>query len=229
MSHPALPGPLQESPDFPVAFRASEPVSGIVDACVILQHGVGGDEMNLAPLARHLPAHCVGVLTRGPLVLGPGQFGWFRVGFGATGPRIDAAEAEGARLRLLEFVQAIQRYYDIRPTRTLLAGFSQGGIMSASVGLSAPERVAGFAILSGRILPELAPQLAPRERLARLRAYISHGEADGTLPFAWAERAQAWLAELGVPHELHRYAAAGHELTPAMQADFLAWAGEVLA
>lgn len=219
---------LHEDPAFPVAFRVREPAVPTPSACVILQHGVGGNETNLAALAMHLPEDMLVVLTRGPLAFGPGQYGWFRVNFGATGPRLDPAEAERARRALLEFTAAIQARYGVAPERTVLAGFSQGGIMSASVALTAPRQLAGFAILSGRILPEIEPMLASSEELGRLRAFISHGELDNTLPVTWAERAQSWLEKLGVPHTVRRYPA-GHELTPAMANDFSGWLETVLA
>lgn len=47
--------------------------------------------------------------------------------------------------------------------------------MSASIGLTRPGALAGFGILAGRILPELAPQIAERAALGRLRAFIGHG------------------------------------------------------
>ena len=66
--------------------------------------------------------------------------------------------------------------------------------------------------------------LAPREQLATLDALLVHGRADDKLPVAWAERADAWLQALGVPHVL-RLHDAGHALTATMQADFLEWFG----
>jgi phospholipase/carboxylesterase len=218
---------LHEEADMPVTFRLREPVTEKPDVCVILQHGVGGNETNLAALALQLPPNALVMLTRGPLNFGPNQYGWFRVNFGANGPRLDPAEAERAREALLQVVQTTQQRYDISPKRTVLAGFSQGGIMSASVALTEPEKLGGFAILSGRILPEIEPQLASREHLAQLQAFISHGEFDNTLPVFWAERAQTWLEQLGVPLQAQRYPA-GHELTAAMQADFLAWLNRII-
>jgi phospholipase/carboxylesterase len=40
--------------------------------------------------------------------------------------------------------------------------------MSASVALTSPESVAGFGLLCGRILPEMATLMASRERLSAL-------------------------------------------------------------
>lgn len=153
-------GALQRGPGFELAFRLQQPAPAAPQACVILLHGVGGSEMNLAGLAAGLGRDTLVVVPRGPLEFAPGQFGWFRVAFTASGPRIEAAEAEDSRLALIRFVGQLQSVYGVVPQNTVIAGFSQGGILSASVGLSAPESVAGFGVLSGRILPELAPQIA---------------------------------------------------------------------
>ena len=168
------------------------------------------------------------VLPRGPLTLGPGQYGWFQVTFAATGPVIEEAQADSSRQLVTRFLAQLQASHGIAPAKTLIAGFSQGGIISASVALSAPESVAGFGILSGRILPELKPHLASRERLAHLRAFVGHGLQDNKLPVSWAERSDQWLEELGVAHET-RLHPGGHAVSGPMQADFVAWVRERLA
>lgn len=215
-------GALQRSPAFDLAFRLQQPVPAAPEACVILLHGVGGSEINLAGLAAGLSPDTLVVLPRGPLEFAPGQFGWFRVAFTASGPRIDAAEAEASRLALIRLVKQLQSAYGVAPQKTVIAGFSQGGILSASVGLSAPEAVAGFGVLSGRILPELAPHIADTTRLAHLQGFVGHGEHDTKLPVAWAQRAGQLLTDLGVPHQLHLYPI-DHGISADMQADFLVW------
>jgi phospholipase/carboxylesterase len=213
---------LQQSADFELAFRIKQPQPAQPKACVILLHGVGGSETNLADLAAGIGPDTLVVLPRGPLEFAPGQFGWFRVAFTASGPRIVESEAEQSRLTLIRFVELLQSAHGIAPQRTVIAGFSQGGILSASVALSAPERVAAFGVLSGRILPELQPHLADKQRLATLRAFIGHGEYDSKLPVMWAQRSDQLLTELGVEH-LTRLYPIDHSISPAMQIEFLEW------
>jgi phospholipase/carboxylesterase len=215
-------GPLQQDASFALPFRLRQPLPAKPRACVLLLHGVGGSEMNLAELAAGIGQDTLVVLPRGPLELALGQFGWFRVAFTASGPSIVAAEAEQSRQTLIRFIEQVQSAYGIAADDTLIAGFSQGGIMSASIALSAPEAVAGFAVLSGRILPELEPQVAAKDRLARLRGFIGHGEYDSKLPVAWAQRADQWLDQLGVSHVTRLYPI-DHGISAAMQADFLEW------
>jgi phospholipase/carboxylesterase len=221
---------LHSSPDFALTHQVLQPQPARPTALVLLLHGVGGSETNLIDMAAAIAAQQPGtlvVLPRGPLTLGPGQFAWFRVAFTANGPRIDAAEADSSRLALIRFVSQLQQVHGIAPQHTVVAGFSQGGIMSAGVGLTAPERVAGFGILSGRILPELEPHLAPPAQLTQLQAFVGHGEFDSKLPVAWAERSDLLLSTLGVTTQSRRYPI-DHGISAAMQADFLAWLKPVL-
>jgi phospholipase/carboxylesterase len=154
--------------------------------------------------------------------MGAQQFAWFRMNFTPAGPSIVPEEAEHSRKLLIHFVQQVQARYAIAAQNTVIAGFSQGGILSASVALSTPEILAGFGLLSGRILPELKPHLADPTRLAQLRAFVAHGDQDATLPVVWAQRSDQWLKELGVQNSSHRYPM-GHGVSAAMQADFLNW------
>lgn len=207
--------------DRSLAFHTKQPTAP-AQRLLVLLHGVGGNETNLAPLGDAMPADTRVILARGPLSLGASQHAWFQVSFGPHGPRPDLAAAESSRQQLARFITELQAEYGISPASTVVAGFSQGGIMSASLALTRPERVAGFGILSGRILPEMEPQLADRTALASLRAFISHGRDDTTLPVEWAQRADAWLTDLGVAHETRLYPG-GHGISQAMQDDFAAW------
>jgi 4,5-DOPA dioxygenase extradiol len=214
-------------PDAPAApaglsYQVRQPAPFAPTKCLFLLHGVGGNETNLMDFAESVDPHTLVVFVQGPLQLGAGQFAWFRVAFTANGPSIVPEEAESSRLSLIALVQKIQKQHAVSAEKTVIAGFSQGGIMSASVALSAPDIVGRFAILSGRILPELAPHIAEKSALQNLDAFVGHGEFDSKLPVFWAQRSDQWLNELGVAHTLKLYPI-DHGISPAMQADFMNW------
>ncbi len=189
---------------------------------LILLHGVGSNEANLADFAARLDPRLTVILARGPIAFGPAQFGWFNVRFTPAGPAIDAAQAEQSRRQLIAFAQGLPAAYEVDPARIWIAGFSQGGIMSASAALTAPDTLAGFGILSGRVLPEIAPLIAGKTALGRLNAFVSHGRHDQKLGIHFARSAQGLLQDLGVPLQYREYEA-GHELNEAMQRDFGDW------
>lgn len=210
---------------------ARDAQAGPARARLILTHGVGGNEMNMAALAAAVDPRVDVRLVRGPLVFAPGQFGWFQVSFGPSGPVIDALQAETGRERLIALAREWRRN-DAQaggaPLPTVVAGFSQGGIMSAISALTSPADLAGFGVLSGRILPEIAPVIASAEALAGTQGFIGHGRFDNKLPVDWAHRADRWLTELGVRHETHLYDL-GHEIDAQVVQDFCRWLAGPLA
>lgn len=203
------------------------PATGRAAGRLYLLHGVGGNETNLAALAPDLNPRIELVFVRGPLTLGCGQYAWFQVRFGPQGTVIDPAQAEDSRGRLLALVRSLGLADGHAPIPTVMAGFSQGGIMSASVALSAPDEVSRFAILSGRILPELEPHLASPEKLANVRALVMHGQYDDKLPVALAGQSDALLTRLGVPHDMRLYPV-GHALNADIVNDFSRWVDQQL-
>jgi phospholipase/carboxylesterase len=210
----------------PISELQQEPQSGLLyrrvigtetpRARLLLLHGVGGNESNLAGIAGFIPEGIEVLLVRSRLQIATDGFAWFQVNFTNEGPVIVEEQAESSRQKLVEFVTVLPQL------PTVIAGFSQGGILSASVGLSAPHCVAGFGLLSGRILPELAPHIASSEALSSLSAFVAHGHADNKLPVSWAQKADAWLSQLNVRHETHLYNMA-HEITAEEIEDFVQW------
>jgi phospholipase/carboxylesterase len=218
--------------DISFSDAAQEPKSGLFfrkgcassspKARLILLHGVGSNEANLAPLTASLPQELEILLVRGPLQVGPQGFAWYQVNFTSNGPSFNQEQAESSRQLLNQFIEALPKL------PTVIAGFSQGGIMSASLGVTEPEQVAGFAILSGRMLREIAPQIATPDRLQSASAFIAHGNQDNVLPVDWAKEADAWLDRIGVAHETRFYNMA-HEIIAEELADFSQWLTKTLS
>ena len=101
----ARPGELLSDPQLGLSYRLMQPVPAKPRRCVILLHGVGSNEVHMASLATSMPADTLVVLARGLLTLGPGQYAWFRVAFGANGPSINKEEAEHSRQTLIQWLQ----------------------------------------------------------------------------------------------------------------------------
>ena len=218
------PGALIQGDAYAFAFRLLEPQPDRVRRLLLLLHGVGGEEEQLATLGARVDSGTLVVLPRAQRSISGAGLGWFREGSGPDGPVVVAAEAEESRRKLIEFMRQLQSRFEVPPAHTVLAGFSQGAMLAASVALTAPEVLAGFVLCCGRVLTEVEAQLAPRAQLDRLEALVLHGRDDEILPRTWAERADAALNRLGVAHETRVYPA-GHALTPEMRDDFLAWFG----
>lgn len=198
------------------------PASARMRGLLLLLHGVGANEHSLTAVAAEQDPDIHVLLPRGPQNLGPSAHGWFEVRFTQSGPVINAEQAESSRRLLIEFIAAQRERLGLDREHTITAGFSQGGIMSASVALTSPESVGGFAILSGRILPEIEPLIPADIGQRGLRALITHGVHDNKLPHFLADRSSDRLRSLGVEHERLSYED-DHVLSPAMRRDFKRW------
>ena len=220
MLHESSFSEVTRDPESGLLFRKSRNASR-PKARLLLLHGVGSNEANLASLAASLPQELEILLLRGPVLAGPQGFAWYQVTFTSDGPRFNQEQAESSRRLLRQFIEGLPAL------PTVIAGFSQGGIMSASLGVTEPELVAGFGVLSGRMLREIAPQIASRDRLRSVSAFIAHGHRDSVLPVDWAKEADEWLDTIGVVHQTHFYDMA-HEIIAAELADFSQWLTKTL-
>jgi len=189
---------------------------------VILLHGVGGNEQNLFSFAPELPDNFVVVSARGPLTFGPNSFAWFQVDFSTGKPQINAEQAEKSRLLLIDFITDLKSEINFNPDEVYLMGFSQGGIMSYSVALTAPEKVKGIAVMSGRLLPEIKPFIADEKRLENLKIFISHGKQDAVLNYQYALDASDFLKTKNLNPNFHSYEE-GHTVNKQMFDDVNLW------
>lgn len=194
---------------------------------LILLHGVGSNERSMASLAGWFDPRFVVLSARSPIVLGPNSFAWFHVTFTSQGPVIIADEAVAGWRLIARFVDEAVAAYDADPGRVYLGGFSQGAIMSLATLLTAPERIAGAAVMSGRLLPEVQPHVAEASRLAGKPVLIVHGTHDEKLGIHFAREAQESLARLPVALT-YRELPMRHEVTEESLGIVSAWLSDRL-
>jgi phospholipase/carboxylesterase len=187
---------------------------------IILLHGVGSNEQDLFSLKLHLPNDYIFICPRGPYVMGAGIFAWYEVDY-STGKLIkNLEEEENSRRKLINFIAQVKAAYQL--DEIYLGGFSQGAIMSYSIGLTHPELVKGLIILSSRILAEIRPSVKKSLELEKLRVFIAHGTLDATMSVSCAREAKEFLENLGIHPSYHEYVM-GHQINKGVLKDLIAW------
>ena len=189
---------------------------------LLLLHGVGANERQMAQIAPAFDPRFVVVSVRSPLTIGPNAFAWFHVTFTAQGPVIVAEEAEAGWTLLSRFIDEAVVAYGADPARVFLAGFSQGGIMALATLLTAPEKVAGAVSMSGRLLPEVLPHAAAHEALREKPVLIVHGTDDEKLGIHLARWAREQLERFPLALT-YRELPMGHTITEESLAIVSAW------
>ena len=187
--------------------------AGEPEGVLVLLHGRGADEHDLAPLAdaldpeRRLAAY----LPRGPLSLPPGGAHWYvvrRVGFPDAATFLPTFEAASA------WVDAALADAGVAADRLVLAGFSQGAVMSYTLGL-APSRPRPAAILAfSGFVPRVEGFDLDLESRAGLPVSIAHGTYDPVITVDFGRDARDRLAAAGLD-VTYREDPVPHTIAPA--------------
>ena len=170
---------------------------GEPEGALVVCHGRGADEHDLAPLLDALDPErrLVGLLPRGPLALPPGGAHWYvvrEVGF--PDPRTFLPTFE----LLSGWVDAVVAEAGVPPERVVFAGFSQGAGMSYALALAASRpRPAGILAFSGFVPRVEGFELDPASR-AGLPVSIAHGTHDPIITVSFGREAKERLEAAGL-------------------------------
>jgi phospholipase/carboxylesterase len=201
------------------------PAAAEPEGALILMHGRGVDQFDLAPLLDILDPQqrLLGIAPGGPITdLPPGGRHWYavhRVGFP------DPATFRLTYRQLTSFLDGLLPQHGIAWDRTVLGGFSQGAVMAYACGLGQSRpRPAGILALSG-FIPEVEGW-SPDPELARgLPVFHAHGVADNVIPVEFARKARETLTALGADLTYHE-TPMGHAIDPRLLPEAEEWVRE---
>jgi len=207
-----------------LAHAIFEPAGDGPHPTIIALHGWGANAQDLLGLAPYL---CGGrflvICPQGPLEvpLGPRAvgYGWFPLTMGVPP---DVPEILSARDNLRAFLDSALSRYPIDRRKTVLLGFSQGGVMAYGLALGEPERFAALASLSSWLSKELVAAFSTKEIDGLPPMLVQHGSADELIQVERARESVETLRSLRAPLTYREYDM-GHEISPQSLADLSAW------
>lgn len=187
---------------------------------VVMLHGYGSHEHDLAGLAPWLPAGLPWVSLRAPGTTGFGGFEWYPISLP------DEPTGEGAEAS----VAAIWEYLDAKvgaARQVVPLGFSQGGMMALEMLRSRPARVAATVVLAGFVTEAGATADASLAEL-RPRVFWGRGLRDQVIWDAAVARTDTWLTE-HTRLTRREYPGLAHGIEPAEMDDVAAFLRDALA
>lgn len=182
-----------------------------IKKAIILLHGVGSNEKDLFGLSEYLPPDFYIISVRGKFTFSEGSYAWYQVDFSSGKPVFNKEQELQSRTAILTFIEQVKMKYGFN--EIYLGGFSQGAIMSYSIGLLHPEKMKGIICLSGRILQEIRSEVKMTGALNNLNVFLAHGTQDGTLSIDYAREAKNYLEQLQVKLRYYEFPM-GHQITP---------------
>lgn len=203
------------------------PVTGDPLGALVLFHGRGADERDLAPLLQVLDPdrRLVGITPRGPLSLPPGGAHWYavqRIGYP------DPTTFWEVYPRVAAWLDALPATTGVPIERTVIGGFSQGAVMSLALGLGAGRpRPAGIVALSG-FIPTVDGLELDLPARAGLPVVVAHGTRDPVIGIEWGHDARDRLGAAGVALT-YRESPMGHSIDPGLVPELREWVAATLA
>jgi phospholipase/carboxylesterase len=165
----------------------------------VLLHGRAGTREVIWMFERQVPPTAAVLSLQAPLPEPAplGGFSWWR---------LDADEEEriaAVRHAVERLADAIERFlelHELRPTRRIALGFSQGAALISAALLSQRLRVDGAALLAGFVVEPPAPATVPASFVhGKPRVFVAHGTKDEVISIERARRGAKLLASLGLP------------------------------
>lgn len=168
-----------------VARWSHEPGDRAGRPLLVLLHGVGSHEGDLAGLAPYLPQDYALVSLRAPLPHG-GGFSWYPLDVPG---RPDVVGVDDAAAAVLRFVDGLGDDH----TSVGLVGFSQGGSLALQLLRHAPERFSSAVVLAGFVAGD---EHEGDAEIAAVRpaVFYGRGDVDTVIPVDAVERTERWLA-----------------------------------
>jgi phospholipase/carboxylesterase len=195
----------------PIVHRV-RPAAGEPEGALVLSHGRGADELDLLPLLDLLDPEqrLVGLLPRGPLSLPPGGVHWYvvrEIGYP------DRETFTSTFAKASAWLDDVLGEAGVPIGRTVLGGFSQGAVVSYSLGLAASRpRPAGIIAMSG-FLPHVEGFELDLEGAEGMPVSVSHGTYDPVIPVDFGHDARDRLRAAGA--DVHyREDPVAHQIAP---------------
>jgi phospholipase/carboxylesterase len=181
---------------------------------VIWMHGLGADGNDFPPIIPELKlpkdAAIRFIFPHAPMMPvtcnnGYVMRAWFDILSMAGGSRAVNPDTVTASVELVRGLIKKENERGIPSDRIVLAGFSQGGAMTYTVGLTHPETLGGMMVLSGYIpTPEWVKTNA-QESNRHTPIFAAHGSQDEVLPITLGESARDLAQSLNDKVEWHSW------------------------
>ena len=188
---------------------------------LFLIHGYGSYEGDLFSFAQYLPNNYHIIALRAPIVLAEGSYAWYTITFDKDMNKWSNDE-EGIQSRdlIISNIEHHLKRLNSSKKNVDLLGFSQGAILSWSLGMSYPKSINRIMALSGFYNPKLDQESS--ESKADLKCFSSHGIIDPVIPVAHTRIGINNLREKGVSVAYKEYDAP-HTISPDNFRDLLQW------
>ena len=187
---------------------------------IFLLHGYGSNEEDLFSLKEFIPSNYIIISLRAPIIIGFNSYAWYTINFENSIDRwIDKDEAINSKNVIINDISLHMEDLGFKNKKISLLGFSQGAILSWSLGVEYPHLIKNILPLSGFYHSEITNSNSNYK--FKLNCFCSHGIHDPVIPISWA-RKDIELLKKNINIEFKEYQS-GHEINNENLRDIIKW------
>jgi phospholipase/carboxylesterase len=188
---------------------------------IVVLHGFGDRMSSYIGTAKNLcPDGAIGLYPESPFPFySNNEVGWTWEFWGDSLSTVTPDKSREASIRwILQTIDLVKKGYPVDPAKVFLTGFSQGGMLTYTIGLSHPELFRGLIPIGGFLTIPIDSIHPIDPKALEVPILILHGANDDVVEFKSAVEAQAKLKQFGIDAKLQRYPAK-HQITKEMTED----------
>ncbi len=191
---------------------------------ILMLHGFKSNMNDLFALKDFIDPRFTLVSVQAPHMASSNQYKWYDLMFSNNGDiRSNLPQATESVELLSAFVDIAVERFQVDKEQVYLLGFSQGAMMSLSLALSKPQKIAGAAILSGKAIEGLENHVSDDSKaLSNLSVLVTHGKKDEAISIDIARNMEKMLKNLSVGLSYKEYDM-GHQISEPCLKDICAW------
>ena len=187
---------------------------------IFLLHGYGSNEEDLFSLKEFIPSNYIIISLRAPIIIGFNSYAWYTINFENYIDRwIDKDEAINSKSVIINDISLHMEDLGFKNRKISLLGFSQGAILSWSLGVEYPHLIKNILPLSGFYHSEITNSNSNYK--FKLNCFCSHGIHDPVIPISWTRKGIELLKK-NISIEFKEYQS-GHEINNENLRDIIEW------
>ena len=184
-----------------------------IDYAIILLHGYGGDGQDISMLTLGWKRFLKNTVflcpdARESCVVNPAGYQWFDLS--NEDPKYILEESKKAEVILLKFLEEVKKKYNLKSSKIILSGFSQGCMMSINLGLISPENYNCIIGFSGKIIDKIDLE---KRKISSTKMLLIHGELDEIVSPSSLLEAKDFLIRNNVAVETRMIKNCGHHIS----------------
>ena len=184
-----------------------------IDYAIILLHGYGGDGQDISMLTLGWKRFLKNTVFLCPdasesCTVNPTGYQWFDLS--KEDPKYILEESKKAELILLKFLDEVKKKYNLKSSKIILSGFSQGCMMSINLGLISSENYNCIIGFSGKIIDKIDLE---KRKISNTKMLLIHGELDEIVPPSSLLEAKDFLIRNNVAIDTRMIKNCGHHIS----------------